>query len=377
MRAGVKWIMEAVLKNVWLIPMCISFITIGLLFQEYSFTNDLYAKVPSKPLSEKHWPFEFGFLDGPMSCDVYGSELNFFQNVKCLHEGSLRVLTQYPISDKFQFQRRMEFANTLLCNLLQCSVKEVHLLLEDSDMDFKAFFREEVSKILLYGNQNIADFVKKRLLGDIMEKKLVLTPLGARVKYLDMLRYVNQHPEWEGEPILFANGDISIGDGFDNKNTLSEMLSNNTAIVHRRYEAKRCEMYGEYFNGFTAPCDCDVPQVCYDSYLVTYPLPKQLESLGPNDGIDFYMGGLWSSENVFVRRLKQYGMNLVGTCQTMRVKHHHCSQERPNQLKNKDGKEMWIKNQRSLGITKGSDDGEENFFITLNEMLDKYDWWKS
>jgi len=125
MRAGVKWIMEAVLKNVWLIPMCISFITIGLLFQEYSFTNDLYAKVPSKPLSEKHWPFEFGFLDGPMSCDVYGSELNFFQNVKCLHEGSLRVLTQYPISDKFQFQRRMEFANTLLCNLLQCSVKEV------------------------------------------------------------------------------------------------------------------------------------------------------------------------------------------------------------------------------------------------------------
>mmetsp|Transcript_20651 Transcript_20651/g.30901 ORF Transcript_20651/g.30901 Transcript_20651/m.30901 type:complete len:396 (+) Transcript_20651:76-1263(+) len=299
-------------------------------------------------VNRENYPFRWGFMDEALACDV--SDLNpsiqgMIRMIRGPYEtcGDVRVVMQYPKSDKFHFYRRMEFANALLCNLAQCTVKEIHLLQEDDDdkESFFRFFRAETQQLLQFGSAVVNAHVHS-LLSTILEEKVIVHPLGNRIKYIDAVRYVNDHPEWKGKPIILTNGDISISEGFDNQILLKALIANNSGAVLKRYEPRNCDLLGDYWHGFPTTCDCVDHQGCFDSYLVTYPLPHMLTVLGEKDGIDFRFGGLWNSEDIFVKRLKEYGLKLRSPCLFLQLKHHHCSQSRPTQAKDEHGNERWL-----------------------------------
>jgi len=262
----------------------------------------------------------------------------------CDAQRYLTIVMQYPIVANFRFHRQMEFANTLLCNLANCNVKYIHLLQESSNQtkaDFKDYFTKQVSNLLPYGSRKVAKLVKRYM--SELDERLHVTPLGHRLKYIDLVRYVNKHPEWRGNPVLVTNADVSVSAGFENREYMNIAVQNYTGVALSRYEAIDCGAYGEHFSGYNKRCHCgEGTDECHDSFIVTYPLPPQLEEKGFLDGIDFEFGGLWNSENVFLQRLHQYGMNLTWDCAVFKLKHHHCSQQRSNQRKDEKGKEMFL-----------------------------------
>eukprot|EP00468_Gymnochlora_sp_CCMP2014_P002496 CAMPEP_0167760030 /NCGR_PEP_ID=MMETSP0110_2-20121227/11358_1 /TAXON_ID=629695 /ORGANISM="Gymnochlora sp., Strain CCMP2014" /LENGTH=411 /DNA_ID=CAMNT_0007646493 /DNA_START=1 /DNA_END=1236 /DNA_ORIENTATION=- len=322
-------------------------------------------------INQDDWPFDWGFLDGAFSCDLKGSGLTAVRHVmnstevQC--EAHLRIVMQYPISTKFTFLRQMEIANSFLCNLLHCSVKEIHILQEEPrEHNFAAYYIQEIAKLHKYGSRDLAALITKRL--PQVLKKVTVVPLGHRVKYIDILKYINKHPQWKGEPILITNADIAVVDGFQNQKMLKAAVQNNSAVVLARWEPDTCRRFlGDKFLGFQKTCNCGDGQHCYDSYLVTYPMPRMLEYLGYHDGIDYEFGGLWNGENVFVIRLQEHGMNLWWGCDYFRLAHNHCSQLRANQVKSDKGEEIYLLGDKKLALPDDIPDFKEQ--LTTEDFL--------
>ena len=77
--------------------------------------------------------------------------------------------------------------------------------------------------------------------------------------------------------------------------------------------------------------------------------------------------GLWNSENVFVERLKEFGMTLYDSCDFNHLKHHHCSQTRPNQQKLKSGAEATLYS--LVNTSYATDDRVTEIDINMNSFL--------
>ena len=94
-------------------------------------------------------------------------------------------------------------------------------------------------------------------------------------------RYINKRPEVRGKPVLFTNADVSVSAGFENREYMNIAVQNYTGVVLSRYEAIDCRAYGEHFSGYQKRCHCgEGTDECYDSFILTYPLPPQLEEKG-------------------------------------------------------------------------------------------------
>jgi hypothetical protein len=207
------------------------------------------------------------------------------------NSGELRLILQFPEDySRINEMRQMEYANSLLCTLHSSAVSEVLLLQEHlAQEECVAMFRRQVAKLANRGNPTIARYAQRLALDEC--KKLKVNPLGARIKYIDIVRLINSHPEWAGKPVLATNADISVSSGFDDQALLAKLVSNNRVMAIRRYENRYCHLLGDYYQPEVKSCHCSENSGCFDSYLMTYPLPRALDSLGFTDGIDFYMGG--------------------------------------------------------------------------------------
>lgn len=289
----------------------------------------------------KDWPFDWGLLEGPLECDWEGDRWFRRDETAGKCEGHLRVIMQYPEFNATDI-RRTEYTNSLLCTLANPSVKSVHLMLEKGNRDnFLPSLRRSVAELSAYGDAKTARRAQDLARDEC--RKMDVVALGHRIKYKDLLTFINAHPEWEGEPILATNADISVSSGFGDLSLLKRLVTNGKTMAISRYESSTCGMLGSYYDGHKFECSCGTTDdVCIDSYLLTYPVSRELESLGFEDGVDFYFGGLWNSENIFIKRMKQFGSQLYNPCHFLRLQHHHCSQSRPNQKKGKNGNEIHL-----------------------------------
>jgi len=65
---------------------------------------------------------------------------------------------------------------------------------------------------------------------------------------------------------------------------------------------------------------------CHDTYIFRPPLPSRLTE---TDVIDFRVGAVWGSENLFLYELKHSGLTIYNPCYDVKVYHNHCSNKRP------------------------------------------------
>eukprot|EP00658_Telonema_sp_P-2_P059063 TRINITY_DN4774_c0_g1_i2.p1 TRINITY_DN4774_c0_g1~~TRINITY_DN4774_c0_g1_i2.p1 ORF type:complete len:177 (-),score=38.11 TRINITY_DN4774_c0_g1_i2:41-571(-) len=170
----------------------------------------------------------------------------------------------------------MEYTNALLCSLSSPAVREVHLLQEDGSGGRDKFLkklRAKVEGLRQYGRRGpyAAEVALDRC------NKLRVVEMGERVKYIHLIKYVNAHPEWAGEPVLATNADISVSSGFESAKLIRRLVSDGKVMVVKRYENDYCHLLGEYYGGETKRCHCLESSGCADSYLMTYPMPAELE----------------------------------------------------------------------------------------------------
>jgi len=157
--------------------------------------------------------------------------------------------------------------------------------------------------------------------------KLVSTIDHGRIKFVDAVRYANQH--LVGQVVLLTNADIQLdGSGFGTLTT--DALPHNTVLVPQRSERPCVTQRSD--GGPMCQCsDFAVGSManCFDSYIFRAPLPRQLLLGG---ALDFQLGGQWGSENVWVAELRSAGVNVyTPPCNTFGLLHNHCTQSRPNQ----------------------------------------------
>ena len=144
-----------------------------------------------------------------------------------------------------------------------------------------------------------------------------------RMKYSTGVRHAAEH--LAGEIVVLVNADIVIGDGVD-ATALAATLPKNRLLTPVRHERDSCRA--------SLPpdmiCDCRDHQIgssarCLDTHIFRSPLAVPLHA------IDFYMGGLWGCEHLWVSALRAANIDVTSPCSAFPTYHEHCSSSRPNQ----------------------------------------------
>ena len=144
-----------------------------------------------------------------------------------------------------------------------------------------------------------------------------------RMKYSTGVRHAAEH--LAGEIVVLVNADIVIGNGVD-ATALAATLPKNRLLTPVRHERDSCRA--------TLPpdmiCDCRDHQIgssarCLDTHIFRSPLAVPLHT------IDFYMGGLWGCEHLWVSALRAANIDVTSPCGAFPTFHEHCSSSRPNQ----------------------------------------------
>jgi hypothetical protein len=195
--------------------------------------------------------------------------------------------------------RQMEYWAALRQNIAHPNVVSIHILWERS-----------VSAVL---GEHIAD----------VEGKLQHFEGCGRMKYSTAVRHAAEH--FAGDIVAIVHADIVIGLGVDVA-ALVATLPKNRVLSPVRHERDSCRA--------TLPpdmvCDCRDHQIgasarCLDTHVFRSPLVVPLHT------IDFYMGGLWGCEHLFVAALRAAGIDVTSPCHAFPTYHEHCSSSRPHQ----------------------------------------------
>eukprot|EP01061_Rhynchopus_euleeides_P039934 TRINITY_DN68551_c0_g1_i1.p1 TRINITY_DN68551_c0_g1~~TRINITY_DN68551_c0_g1_i1.p1 ORF type:complete len:463 (+),score=157.92 TRINITY_DN68551_c0_g1_i1:3-1391(+) len=247
--------------------------------------------------------------------------------------GFFTVVMQLPSRlSKFSVRRRVEFMETLYCNLRHPSVKEVHLMSETQRLPNAS--ADVLADMLVTDGQDCsgapvdAAWLTRYRMDPC--NKLRHVRHGKRLTYHGAMEYLTKK---EGL-FLVTNSDIAVGDGFD-KEHVEQVFSQmpNLAIPLTRYENPGC-LNPKNPTGAETLCDCRTTSgKCLDSYFMQAPLPESIISRKPTPSgvptdLDFPFGAVQGGENVFVENLVFHGMALQNRCGTMKVHHKHCTHER-------------------------------------------------
>ena len=321
-----------------------------LMFLQHSWSEKVFERIPE---NAQQWNFEWGLLEGPFMCDIDGSGTNIINNVLTqsggggmgsnILEGSptcpdshrdayLDIVLQFPRNLNIPFYRQMEYVNALLCNIAQKPVRRINLLQEEggTSKDFLNFLQTQVNKLQGHGSKVYRKLT--RFLAQDPCGKIHVVPLGSRITYKAAVQYVNENSA--GKPVILTNADISLSSGFESETFVRALTRNNRVHLISRYENGLCPNFP--LNSNHAWCNCNPTLNCFDTFLMSPPLPVDYES------IDFYLGGLWNSEDVFAGRLVEKGIRISNPCLALRLKHHHCSDWRGNQAEDKQGNEIHL-----------------------------------
>ncbi len=326
--------------------------------------SKLGSTVVAVPQGPESWNFEWGLLEGPFMCDIDGSGTNVIKNIllrqdreraasltgdggsvlrsrlmsrrghaSCPGGGDaayLDVVLQYPRDMNVPFFRQMEYANAVLCNLAQAPIRRIHLLQESGTTDgFRRFLQTQVARMSGLGSESYQ--IAAQLLAQDPCKKLVVIPIGKRLTYAAALQYANEN--FHASPALITNADISVSSGFESEQFVRMLSSNQRVHLVSRYENEMCPNFATKSNH---KCSCGPGEHCYDSFLVRPPVKIDYKV------VDFRVGALWNSEDIFAGRLHEAGIALSNPCLALRLKHHHCSHWRGNQARDAEGNEIFL-----------------------------------
>ena len=244
----------------------------------------------------------------PPKCNFANEEEIIKNNTKCA--GFITIVQQIPPTfGRFNTRRRVEFMETLFCNLNNPVVKEVHLLeeLSGAPLNRSADLFADLSVTEGMDCPGLLRMRQKSGLRMDPCGKLRFISYGLRLTFQGVLEYVSKQ---EGL-FLASNGDISIGDGFV-KTQIDGWFAESPDLVIpiTRYEDLECTNPAR---PHTYLCDCGTSNGnCMDTYLFKAPIPQAWVYPKPHaDGLstdlEFPFGAITGGENVFMENLVHRG----------------------------------------------------------------------
>ena len=226
--------------------------------------------------------------------------------------GHLVLVMQIPGRySKFSIARRIEFVETLYCNLNNPAVKEVHLLLEHGTALVNAT-ANMLADIIVQEGVPCADASGAAPLYNVDPcSKLRIVPFPRRLTFLGGMQYISNRTGMH----LLLNADISVGEQPSEAalGTIFDNAPRHLLIPLTRYESDTCSNYKK---ANERACDCRSSSGwCLDAYAMRAPLPPAVLRSDPApDGrladIDFPMGAIMGGENVFLENMVYRGMSV-------------------------------------------------------------------
>lgn len=144
-----------------------------------------------------------------------------------------------------------------------------------------------------------------------------------RLKYSTAVLHANRN--LAGQIAVLLNADIALGEGIAALE-LDARLPKNRVLAPVRHELDECRASIPV----DMQCDCRDHQLggsarCHDTYVFRPPLRLNLSA------VDFYMGGLWGAEHLWISELRDANVDVTSPCGVIVTHHIHCSSLRPNQ----------------------------------------------
>ena len=188
----------------------------------------------------------------------------------------------------------------------------------------------EMVHLLAENGTTLSNILRKEGLGSWMWK-IHIHEIGREPKMKDAFQYISDN--LVNETVMFANGDIYLGKGFDKIN-VTEMGKQKIMYALTRHNSPEG-------NCTTNAAACNKPYVgSHDAFMIN--LVEQINETVFEE-IDYEMA-TWGSENRLMWAFKTI-MNfcLLNPCSTLETFHYHCSKTRPERIRvNIDGKSALV-----------------------------------